>query len=352
MKNIILFLIFTVCQFSFGQQGLYISSEGFLNNENSVITVVNGDFVNESSTEFNGGTLQMKGLDGNSHRIELNNENTIDYLELYGTSSFELNGQLILNKEIFLNDTSSFMMNTGSFVTLGPTAEIVGETNTNAITGADGTYIKTTRDHTAGVTNDFGLIGMVTYTGSTSMGNTEVFRRYGTFDIDGNPTVNRYYEINPTVNSGLDVMAHFYLSDVDLNGLERSSLAGFRSIDNGVTFTNEGGTSETFYHSVSNIDAFSIWTFADASTLYIEDYDASAFLIFPNPANHIVTLYSNNNQAITAVELYDVTGKNIGIELGPNENSLNVSHLSDGIYILRLLSETGSVTKKLVVKKE
>lgn len=147
-------------------------------------------------------------------------------------------------------------------------------------------------------------------------------------------------------------MAHFYLSDVDLNGLERSSLAGFRSIDNGVTFTNEGGTSETFYHSVSNIDAFSIWTFADASTLYIEDYDASAFLIFPNPANHIVTLYSNNNQAITAVELYDVTGKNIGIELGPNENSLNVSHLSDGIYILRLLSETGSVTKKLVVKKK
>lgn len=202
MKNIILFLIFTVCQFSFGQQGLYISSEGFLNNENSVITVVNGDFVNESSTEFNGGTLQMKGLDGNSHRIELNNENTIDYLELYGTSSFELNGQLILNKEIFLNDTSSFMMNTGSFVTLGPTAEIVGETNTNAITGADGTYIKTTRDHTAGVTNDFGLIGVVTYTGSTSMGNTEVLRRYGTFDIDGNPTVNRYYEINPTVNSG------------------------------------------------------------------------------------------------------------------------------------------------------
>ncbi|CAH8283790.1 putative secreted protein (Por secretion system target) [Mariniflexile fucanivorans] len=351
MKSIIQFLIFTVCQFSIGQQGLYISSEGFLQNDNAVISVVNGDFVNSSKTALNGGTLQMIGLDGNSHRIELNNENTFDYLELYGSSSFELDGQLMVNREVFMNDTSSFIMNTGSSIIIGSTAEIVGESNTNTITGADDTYIKTTRNHTAGINNDFGLIGVVTYKGSTSMGSTEVFRRYGTFDISGNPTVKRYYEINPTINSGLDIEAHFYLSDIDLNGIQRSNLAAYRSTDNGLTFTKEGGTTETFYHSVSNIEAFSIWTFADASTLNIDEYDANPISIFPNPASHSITMYTNKNQAITSVELYDVTGKNMIMKPLSNKNTLNVSHLSNGIYLLKILSETTSITKKLVVKK-
>ncbi|MEW4922496.1 T9SS type A sorting domain-containing protein [Algibacter sp. 2305UL17-15] len=350
MKNKILFLIFTVCQFSFAQQGLYISSGGFLHNENSIITVVDGDFVNASTTVLNGGTLQIKGLDGNAHSISLDNENTMDYLELYGISPIELDGQLVLNNEIFMNDTSSFIMNTGSYVTLGPTAEIVGESITNTITGADGTYFKTTRNHTSGVTNDFGIIGVITYNGSTSMGSTEIYRRYGTFDINGNPTVKRYYEINPTVNSGLDIEAHFYLSDVDLNGLERSSLAAFRSTNNGDSFTKEGGTPETFFHSVSNIDAFSIWTFADASILNIDEFGANNVSVLPNPATHSATIYSNNNQRVNSVELYDVTGKKMFGELS-NENTLNVSNLSDGIYLLKIFSETGSVTKKLVVKK-
>ncbi|RXJ44447.1 T9SS type A sorting domain-containing protein [Gelidibacter gilvus] len=351
MKTLYLLATLAICQISLCQNGLYISSGGALHNENSVITVVDGDFVNESATVLNGGTLQMKGLDGNPHDIELSHPNTIDYLELYGTSPVALKGQVTLNRELFFNDTSSFNLTTASHVTLGPTAEIVGESNTNPITGADGTYIKTTRNHTAGITNDFGLIGVVTYNGSASMGSTEIYRRYGALDINGNATVKRYYEINPTVNSGLNIETHFYISDVDLNGLERSKLAAYRSTDNGVTFTNEGGTPETFLHAVTNIDAFSIWAFADASTLSINPSDLEhSIWLFPNPANNQVNITSQFGTIVYAIELFYVTGQKISTPVLKN-NTFDVGNLSDGIYYIKIQSQYGATTKKLMVKK-
>ncbi|WP_445735399.1 T9SS type A sorting domain-containing protein [Mariniflexile sp.] len=351
MKYLLIPILFAGLQSLQAQKGLFISSDGFLHNENSVITIVDGEFVSESSTVLNGGSLHMKGLDGNAHQMVLNYPNTLNYLELYGSSTLELEGALTLNGELLLEDTAAFKMNTGSQLTLGPTAEIVGESNTNTINGADGTYIKTTRNHAAGVTNDFGQIGVETRNGST-MGSTEIFRRYGTFDIAGNPTVRRYYEVNPTVNTGLNMEARFSLTDNDLNGLNRNNLAAFRSTDNGTTFTNEGGTPTTFYHSVSNIDAFSLWFFADASSLSVENLTdfGESISIAPNPASHHVNILSNNGTDITSVELFNVSGQQIQAHV-TNNNMLDVRNLSDGMYFLKINSQKGSATKKLIVKR-
>lgn len=352
MRLIYLLITVAICQISLAQNGLYISTNGNLNTGNSVITIVDGDFVNASSNPLNGGFLQMKGLDTQPHRITLSNENTLDNLELFGTSVVELDGQLGIDREILFADTSSFEMTTGSHVTLGATAEIVGESNINTITGGNGTYIVTTRNHTAGMTNDFGLIGVEVRNGTTSMGSTETFRRYAAFDIDGNPTVKRYYEINPTVNSDLDIDTNFYLLDVDLNGLERSSLAAFRSTDNGTTFTNEGGATQPFYHSVSNIDAFSMWTFADASVLSIESIDDlnTSISIVPNPASFKVHISSNLITVITSIELFNLSGQKMDAHLNA-DNTFDVRNLADGVYFLGIFSQEGPVTKKLIVKK-
>ncbi|RXJ44454.1 T9SS type A sorting domain-containing protein [Gelidibacter gilvus] len=352
MRLIYLLITLASCQISLGQKGLYIAPEAYLNTENSVITIVDGDFVNASNSTLNGGFLQMKGLDTQPHRLILKDENTLDYLQLYDTSVVELDGQLVLNKEILFLDTSKFEMTSDSHVTLGPTAEIVGEFDDNTIIGADGTYIKTTRNHTAGVGNDFGLIGVHVTNGTTSMESTEIYRRYGIFDINGNPTVKRYYEINPTVNEALDINARFYLSDVDLNGLERTSLAAFRSTDNGTTFTNEGGTPSTYFHLVEHIDSFSLWTFADASTLAIESIGDlnNSITIAPNPANYTVNITSNLGNVINAIELFTLSGQKMDTNLN-TDNTFDVRSLADGIYILKIISQHGLVTKKLIVKR-
>ena len=352
MRLIYLLITIVTCQIALAQNGLYIATEGNLNIENGVITIIDGDFVIASNNTLNGGLLQMKGLDTQTHRIVLSKENTLDYLQLYDSSVVELDGQLVLNKEILFVDTSSFEMTTGSNVTLGSTAEIVGEFGINTITGAEGTYIKTTRNHTAGVGNDFGNIGVYITNGSTSMGITEVYRRYGAFDIDGNPTVSRYYEINPTVNADLNVDVQFYLSDVDLNGLERSSLAAFRSTDSGTTFTNESGSPSTYFHLVEHIDAFSFWTFADASVLRIEsigDLNHNISIV-PNPASFKVNITATDEIVINSIELFNVSGMKIDVHLSA-DNTVDVHRLSDGVYFLKIQSQNGTLTKKLIIKR-
>ncbi|MCK8482237.1 T9SS type A sorting domain-containing protein [Psychroserpens algicola] len=73
-------------------------------------------------------------------------------------------------------------------------------------------------------------------------------------------------------------------------------------------------------------------------------------LLYPNPASQIVTIKPNDGILITSVDVYDISGKKIGIKLSP-ENSLDVSNLADGVYLVNIFSESGEITKRLIVKK-
>lgn len=352
MKILLTILLSSIYLNALGQKGLYVNSGAYLFNDNTSITIKNGSFVNDNNVVLNGGSILMQGLDGNSYSLEFNNPNTINNLELYGTSTFSLSGALIVNSELKFNDMANLHLNTDSHITLSSNAKIMGESNSNAITGENDTYITTTRNHTAGETNTFGNIGLEVFNGTESMGTTEIFRRYGSINIDSNTAVNRYYEINPTINTNLELDVYFYLLDVDLNGLERSNLAAFRSTDNGNTFTNEGGTAGESYHSLTNINAFSLWAFADSAVLNLGNAGnpIETIQIFPNPSNSLVTIKNIKTIDVISIELINPLGQKFNIEL-LNENSFYVQDLSEGIYLLNIKLKTGNTTKKLIVKK-
>lgn len=100
-----------------------------------------------------------------------------------------------------------------------------------------------------------------------------------------------------------------------------------------------------------NGDGHAVNTFTTSFTL-----DLVAFLIemdvilYPNPASNIVNIKPNDGVIIQSIQLYDVSGKKINISLS-NNNTFNVSQLSEGLYILNIYTQNGSVTKKLIVKK-
>lgn len=71
--------------------------------------------------------------------------------------------------------------------------------------------------------------------------------------------------------------------------------------------------------------------------------------IYPNPTNTgKVTISSPNNEAIT-VQVFDVLGKQVKNEMLTN-NTLNVSDLNTGLYILKITQNNASTTKKLVIR--
>jgi hypothetical protein len=82
----------------------------------------------------------------------------------------------------------------------------------------------------------------------------------------------------------------------------------------------------------------------------IEELVRLDILLYPNPANHLVHLKPNEGTIIDSVELFDVSGKKIMINLS-NNNTINVSNLSEGMYLLNIFTLNGHVSKKLIVKK-
>jgi hypothetical protein len=75
--------------------------------------------------------------------------------------------------------------------------------------------------------------------------------------------------------------------------------------------------------------------------------------VYPNPANDVVTLQSSFSMNGVFVEVTSVDGKVLRrVEFNSLANAvdLNVSDLSNGIYLLNIHSNNSVTTKKITVK--
>ena len=96
------------------------------------------------------------------------------------------------------------------------------------------------------------------------------------------------------------------------------------------------------------------------STLSIEDVNATvSFGIYPNPSKDkkvnliydVNTLSSNKNEvSIFSVSGHKVFETHLNNNLGFYNKSLDLSSLTDGIYVLQFTSGNNSITKKLILK--
>ena len=73
-----------------------------------------------------------------------------------------------------------------------------------------------------------------------------------------------------------------------------------------------------------------------ASTLSIDpDNELSNFVIYPNPASGILNI--NNINAVSQIDIYSVLGQKIKtLTLNIGQNSIDVSHFKNGIYMLAI----------------
>lgn len=77
------------------------------------------------------------------------------------------------------------------------------------------------------------------------------------------------------------------------------------------------------------------------------DFDLSLFTYYPNPVENILNL--SYFQKLTNVEVYNIVGKQIfAKKLNSNKADVDLSKLSDGVYFLKVYSENGSRTIKVL----
>jgi len=98
--------------------------------------------------------------------------------------------------------------------------------------------------------------------------------------------------------------------------------------------------------------ATAIWGGPDAedrwgNILSTDNFQQQDIKIYPNPVSgNEITIITNSD---ILVEVYDVLGKKVKQQnLTANQKKINITGLKKGIYLLRLKSDNGTITKKLV----
>ena len=87
----------------------------------------------------------------------------------------------------------------------------------------------------------------------------------------------------------------------------------------------------------------------DSSSLVDEISIDNTIKLYPNPAEN--TLNIESQEIIKEIEFYDALGKKVKtITLNKKEATIDISSLSKGNYILNLITDKGTIKKKLVVK--
>lgn len=85
----------------------------------------------------------------------------------------------------------------------------------------------------------------------------------------------------------------------------------------------------------------------DFSTLSVEEEELVEFLMYPNPASDIVTFKIPEGNKIIKIEIFDALGKQILLDL-TEENTIDITDLSLGYYLVSVITDKGKITKKLI----
>ncbi|MFT3795141.1 choice-of-anchor J domain-containing protein [Flavobacterium sp.] len=108
-------------------------------------------------------------------------------------------------------------------------------------------------------------------------------------------------------------------------------------------FVTNGGTQGT-NSNIVGVDLFSI-----ERTLGTEDFFKRHFTIFPNPANEVLTIKNNDNTVFNSVLVTDVNGRTIKqFSNKVSEMQINIADLASGVYCVKVISDQGSGTAKIV----
>ncbi len=172
------------------------------------------------------------------------------------SSNFNLNGNLIMNKNLDLSTYSVFLNNLTSISNL-----VEGDYRLSATTG----NIYTTKALSNISSQNVAGLGAI-ISSAANMGNTTITREHSQVATGLAKSILRTYRIEPTTNSGLNATLVFSYNDNELNELTEANLKLYKSNDLGTTWTVQSSavlntTSNTV--SLSGIDGFSYWTLAD-----------------------------------------------------------------------------------------
>lgn len=162
----------------------------------------------------------------------------------------------------------------------------------------------------------------------TKNGNTFNFTWSGATD-DKTPVNALQYEIKVGTTQGAQDVAKYIVT----------TPSWFLTLDPSI---------QDVHWSVRSIDASKVYSDPSVeNTLSVNDFSSKTQLsIYPNPASEKVFI---KGETASAVEMYSMDGKKLNVQLN-SDQSVTVSDLPKGMYILKIKIKDNWVNKKLMIK--
>lgn len=109
--------------------------------------------------------------------------------------------------------------------------------------------------------------------------------------------------------------------------------------------TNGGPTGDN--SNIIGLDTFSV-----DRPLSTEGFFASNFAVSPNPASTVLNINARTGAALGQIQLTDINGRIVKTAHAANvsDTQLDLSDLSAGVYLLKIASEAGVGTSKIIKK--
>ncbi len=127
-------------------------------------------------------------------------------------------------------------------------------------------------------------------------------------------------------------------------GHQRESVAVAKGIWDAGTFINVAPPFE--YTGNGSQDGVAFW-----STLGVEDFEQVGNIkLYPNPSNSILNINAQNAGTNGTIEIFSIVGKKVltqKLELS-EATKIDVSDWDSGLYLVKILSDTGEETKRFV----
>jgi len=304
-------------------------------------------------------------------------------LILSGTTPKNINGPTVVSGTLTVNQTApATAINLSGDVTVNGTLSFVSgkiTTANNSITiGSSGTITgasqstgwivgnlkklsasstSPTFNYTIGDTNNYTPLTL-TFTGVTSVAgglsariNTTDHPQIATSGLDITKSVNKYWTLTNDALTGFGTYsAVFNYSSADIDSGAVAANFNIRLYD-GTTWSvcNLSGTPSDSAATANGLSNFGDFAIAELDTLGINDFNSAKYNLFPNPTTDGILYFTNDNNAIKSIEIYDLLGKKV-FSSSNITNMITIQNVKSGIYIAHIKSETEVTIQKIVVQ--
>lgn len=164
--------------------------------------------------------------------------------------------------------------------------------------------------------------------------NEEITTEVGLEDGATDTRVDHYFEITNDFNSSGGSASN--------NTFTTSSFTFTASTTTVVIYVRAllaiDSSTEVFYDNISLVKE---------ATASIDDVSVVDVKVYPNPTTGLVNISTNEN--INSIAVHDLLGRKV-LASQTNLETVDVSSLTKGIYLLQLNLEKGQLTKKLIVE--